>query len=154
MNVAVTEVSAVIGTVQVPVPEQPPPLQPLNVDPVEAEAVRVTIVLKVNKQVNGQLIPAGALVTVPLPVPSRRTVNGYASCVNVAVTVVSSVIGTEQVPVPEQPPPLQPLKVEPVKAEAVRVTELLKVKEQVPGQLIPSGVLITVPLPTNNTVSA
>ena len=76
MKVAVIVVSAVIGTVQVPVPEQAPPLQPLKVEPAKAEAVRVTEVLNVREQVPGQLIPAGALVTVPLPVPARMTVNG------------------------------------------------------------------------------
>ena len=75
MNVAVTVVSAVIGTVQVPVPEQSPPLQPVKVEPVKEEAVKVTEVLKVNEQVPGQLMPFGALVTVPLPVPARMTVS-------------------------------------------------------------------------------
>jgi hypothetical protein len=37
-------VAAFIVTVQVPVPEQPPPLQPLKVDPLAALAVRVTTV--------------------------------------------------------------------------------------------------------------
>jgi hypothetical protein len=147
MNVAVTEVSAVMGTVQVPMPKQPPPLQPVNVEPVEAEAVRVTEVLKMAKQVEGQLMPPGSLVTMPLPEPADLTVSRYELCVKAAVTVVAPVIGTVQVPVPEQPPPLQPVKVEPAAAAAVRVTEVLKLAEQVKPQSMPAGELVTVPLP-------
>jgi hypothetical protein len=42
LNVAVTVVSLFSVTVQVPVPEQPPPDQPANVEPEEAAAVSVT----------------------------------------------------------------------------------------------------------------
>jgi len=65
VKVAVTDVVAVIGTVQVPVPEQPPPLQPVKVEPVAAVAVRVTAVLKLAAQDEGQLMPFGLLLTVP-----------------------------------------------------------------------------------------
>jgi hypothetical protein len=41
-NVAVTDVAAFIVTVQVPVPEQPPPDQPVKVYPLLAQAVKVT----------------------------------------------------------------------------------------------------------------
>ncbi len=44
MKVAVTEVAAFIVTVQEPVPVQPPPLQPVNVEPAEGAAVKVTMV--------------------------------------------------------------------------------------------------------------
>ena len=44
VNVAVTEVAAFIVTAHVPVPAQPPPLQPENVDPPAGVAVRVTTV--------------------------------------------------------------------------------------------------------------
>jgi hypothetical protein len=37
-------VAEFIGTLQDPVPEQPPPLQPLKVDPAFAAAVKVTTV--------------------------------------------------------------------------------------------------------------
>jgi len=39
---AVTVVAAFIVTVQVPVPEHPPPDQPVKVDPLFGEAVKVT----------------------------------------------------------------------------------------------------------------
>ena len=42
IKVAVTDVAAVIDTVQVPVPEHPLPDQPEKVDPLVAEAVKVT----------------------------------------------------------------------------------------------------------------
>jgi hypothetical protein len=43
-NVAVTAWSAFMVTVHVPVPEQPPPLQPVNVHPGSGLAPRVTFV--------------------------------------------------------------------------------------------------------------
>jgi hypothetical protein len=42
LKVAVTDVAAFIVTEQVPVPEQPPPLQPAKVDPPAGLAVSVT----------------------------------------------------------------------------------------------------------------
>ena len=39
---AVTDVAAFIVTVQVPVPEHPPPAQPEKTDPLVAKAVKVT----------------------------------------------------------------------------------------------------------------
>jgi len=56
--------------VQVPVPVQAP-LQPVKVEPVEAAAVRVTLVplVKLALQVEPQLTPVGLEVTVPEPVP-------------------------------------------------------------------------------------
>src|SRR5437773_522876 len=62
-------------TVQAPVPEQPPPLQPTKANRKSGVAVSVTWVplLYAAEQVFPQLIPAGLEVTVPLPVPSRIT---------------------------------------------------------------------------------
>ena len=68
------------------------------------------------------MIPAGADVTVPAPVPCRVTVSGYVASVNVAVTTWAAFIVTTQVPVPVHPPPAQPANVEPVPAAAVNVT--------------------------------
>src|SRR5438093_355575 len=76
-KVAVTVCAALIVTVQVPVPEQPPPLQPEKVEPAAGAAVKVTEVplAYVAAQVAPQAMPAGALVTVPLPAPLELTVS-------------------------------------------------------------------------------
>src|SRR5437899_1262843 len=83
---AVTVVLAVSVTLQVPVPEQPPPLQPAKVEPVAGFAVSVTNVPLSNEaeQVTPQSIPGGLEVTVPLPEPSRVTER--VNCVPPAVT--------------------------------------------------------------------
>src|SRR5207247_3710196 len=90
-KVAVTVVAALRVTVQVPVPEQPPPVQPVKVEPAAGVAVNVTEVplAKLAVHVAPQLIPAGALVTVPLPVPAGVTVRVKVCSVKVAVTVVA-----------------------------------------------------------------
>jgi hypothetical protein len=74
--VAVTVVAAVSVTVHVPVPEQPPPLQPVKVEPAAGTAVRVTVVplAQAAIQVEPQEMPAGLLVTVPTPGPVLLTV--------------------------------------------------------------------------------
>ena len=70
-------VAALSVTVQVPVPEQPPPLQPLNVDPAAGVAVKVTTVplAYAAMQVAPHEIPEGLLVTVPIPGPELITVS-------------------------------------------------------------------------------
>ena len=75
-NVAVTVVAVVIVTTHVPVPEQPPPDQPAN-EPPDGVAVNVTIVplLYGSVQSAPQLMPAGLLVTVPVPAPALATLN-------------------------------------------------------------------------------
>src|SRR6266403_296346 len=151
MKVAVTEVAALIVTVQVPVPVQPPPLQPVKVEPAAGVAVSVTTVpvVKAVEQVGSQAIPAGALVTAPLPVPALVTESAKDDCMKVAVTEVAALMGAVQVPVPVQPPPLQPVKVEPAAGVAVSVTAvpLVNEKAQVAPQEMPAGALVTVPLP-------
>ena len=63
-------------TTQVPVPVHAP-LQPAKTDPWAAAAVSVTVVpvLKFALQPLVQLMPAGLLVTVPLPPPIKATLN-------------------------------------------------------------------------------
>src|SRR5881296_3542383 len=138
-------------TVQVPVPEQPPPLQPVKVEPAAGVAVKVTAVPPANaaEHVGPQEMPAGALVTVPVPVPLGLTVSVKVCTAKVAVTVVAALRVTVQVPVPEQPPPLQPVKVEPATGAAVNVTAvpLAYVAEQIAPHEIPAGALVTVPVP-------
>src|SRR5438445_771771 len=150
VNVAVTVVAALRVTVQAPGPEQPPPVQPLKVEPAAGAAVSVTAVplVKLAAQVAPQVMPAGALVTAPLPVPALLTVSVKVG-VKVAVTVVAAEMVTVQVPVPEQPPPVQPAKVEPAAGAAVSVTvvPLAKLAAQVALQSMPAGELVTVPLP-------
>lgn len=110
-NVAVTAVGDVpTFTVQVPVPEHPPPLQEVNLEPAAGVAVSVTELPLLNsaEQVAPQLIPAGELLTAPDPVPASVTETAKEAGMKLAVTVVAAVIVTEQVPTPEQPPPLQP----------------------------------------------
>ena len=67
------------------------------------------------------MIPAGELVTVPLPLPVSLTVRAKVGA-KVAVTVVDEVRVTVQAPVPEHPPPLQPVKIDWPFGAAVRVT--------------------------------
>src|SRR5437667_10121382 len=78
--------------------------------------------------------------------------------VKVAVTAVAAETVTVQAAVPVQPPPLQPVKAELAPGLAVRVTAvpLAKLAEQVATQLIPAGLLVTVPdpVPASVTVSA
>jgi hypothetical protein len=74
--------------------------------------------------VPGQLIPDGALVTVPEPVPDVVTVSwtgGTVDVSNSAVTVVLAVRVTVHDDVPVHAP-VQPAKVDPDAAVAVRVT--------------------------------
>jgi hypothetical protein len=74
-------------------------------------------------QVFPQLIPAGVLVTVPLPDTPTVSVGDCDCWVNVAVTVVANISVTlqEQVPVHA---PLHPVKLDPDGAVAARDTEL------------------------------
>jgi hypothetical protein len=138
---------------QVLVPEQPPPDHPPKVDPALAAAVSVTTVplAKFAVQAVPQLMPAGELVTEPLPLPDSATVSCgplEAAVLNVAVTEVADATMMLQVPVPLHAPD-QPANVEPVAGVAVRVTAVpaVKLALHVWPQLIPAGVLLTVPEP-------
>jgi hypothetical protein len=117
-------------------------------------AVSTTIVPteKVAVQVLPQLIGLGALATVPLPPPSLFTVTeNWRVCwtLNVAVTVVSALRVITQVPVPPHPPPLQPANDDPLAAVPARVTvaPTENAAEQAVPQLMPVGMLVTVPVP-------
>src|SRR5689334_17125779 len=127
VNVAVTAVAAVIVVVHGFVPVQPPPDQPVNVEPVAGVAVSVTAWLKLKSaaQVAPQLTPAGFDVTVPEPLPALVTVSVKRCSVNVAVTPVAAVIVVVHGFVPVQPPPDEPVNVEPVAGVAVGVTAWL-----------------------------
>jgi hypothetical protein len=87
LKVAVAALAAVILTVHVATPEQTP-VQPPKVKPAAGVAVRLTKtpLLKFALHVLGQVIPAGALVTEP--VPTRLTVKGKVAgmVLKVAVT--------------------------------------------------------------------
>src|SRR5215468_5900140 len=76
LNVAVTARAADIVTVQVPVPEQAP-LQPVNDEPLAADAVSVTEapLAMFALQVLPQLMPPVFDVTVPEPLPALDTVS-------------------------------------------------------------------------------
>ena len=70
-------------------------------------------------------MPAGVLMTVPVPLPRLLTVrltSGGFELLNVAVTVVPAERVTEHRPVPLHPPPFQPENEEPVAGVAVSVT--------------------------------
>lgn len=149
LKVAVTDSAAFIVSWHVPVPPQAP-LQPANVEPDPGVGVSVTTVplLKFAVHVLGQEIPLGELVTVPVPVPAVETVSGKVEILNVAVTDSADVIVTTQLPVPLQAP-LQPANTDPLVGTSVSVTTvpLAKFAVQVCVQLIPAGLLVTVPVP-------
>src|SRR5262247_4677060 len=137
-------------TLQVPVPVQPPPLQPVKLEPAAGAAVSVTAVPLANEaeHVAPHVMPAGALVMVPLPAPLLLTVSAMPCTAKVAVTDCAALIVTLQVPVPVQAP-LQPVKVEPAAGVAVRVSTVPVVKEveHVAPHVMPAGALVMVPLP-------
>src|SRR5882724_11840233 len=157
-KVAVTLVAAASVTVQEAVPVQPPPLQPVKAEPGPALAVRVTEapLLKVAAHTAPQVMPAGLLLTVPVPRPAVATVSTKVG-VNVAVMVVAPNTVTVHDPVPLQSPP-QPVKAEDAFGVAVRVTAvpLTKLAAHVAPQLMPAGLLVTVPepAPAGETVGA
>jgi hypothetical protein len=99
-----------------------------------------------------QSIPGGVLVTIPVPVPARETVNAAEGALKVAVTLVPVVTVTLQAAAPVHEPD-QLAKVSPVAGVSLSVTCVLgaKLAVHVEGvaaeQLIPAGVLVTVPAP-------
>jgi len=122
VKVAVTPTAAVIVVSQIAVPVQPPPDQPVKVEPAAGVAVSVTMdpKLKAAAHVAPQSMPAGTEATVPVPLPARVTTSELSSA-NDAVTSMSAVIVTLHGPVPMQSPD-QPMKVAPTPGVAVNVT--------------------------------
>jgi hypothetical protein len=95
LKVAVTDVLAFTVSIQTPVPVQTPPLQPVKTESADGVAVRVTIVpsLKNSEQSLPQLIPAGLLITVPLPLPALIIVSKAPLTVSgAAVTLLLSLL--------------------------------------------------------------
>jgi len=149
LNVAVTEALLVKLNEQAPIPLHAPD-HPVNVDPAFGVAVSVTEVPVLNSALHTvpQLMPAGLLVTVPLPERVTVIAGDTEAAVNIAVTEVLPLKFNLQGPVPLQAP-LQPAKVELAAGVAVRLTEvsMLNAALQVVPQLMPAGLLVTVPLP-------
>jgi len=154
-DVTATEEESETVTTQVPVPLHAP-VHPANALFASPLAVNVTCVLLANpaEQVPGQLIPAGLLVTVPVPTPLSVTAT-VPSGENVAVTDPGEEsVTTQGLVLPVQDPDHDPSP-KPVLADAVSVTAVPcgKFAEHVPGQLMPAGLLLTVPEPVTATVS-
>jgi hypothetical protein len=156
-KVAVIVVALTGETVQVLVPVQPPPDQPVKTEPAAAVAVTTTGLPdgKLAEQLVPQEMPAGALVTTPLPSPARITVSVAGAGATVALTVVAVVSVSEQDPVPAQPAPDQPMKTQPAAGVAVSDTAVpvVKLAAQLDPQSIPAGALVTVPVPAFVTAS-
>ena len=114
-NVAVTECAASIVTMQVPVPVQPDPVQPVKSEPTSAVAVSVTTAPspKALEHVAPQSIPAGLEVTEPVPVPVFDTSKMFCRGRTWPSPSARPSIVTTQVPVPEQPAPDHPVNTEP-----------------------------------------
>jgi hypothetical protein len=76
VKIAVTDWALDMLMVQVPVPEHAP-VQPVNLEVPDCDAVSVTLcpAAYLAEHVLPQLIPDGALVTVPEPVPAFTTVS-------------------------------------------------------------------------------
>ena len=116
------------------------------------------LAVQVVVEVAEQMIPVGLLVTVPVAadpagVEAITTVT-VSPAVNVAETVAAAVKVTVHAPIPVQLPP-QPPKKKFVPAVSVSVTCVpwAKLAVHVVGQLIPAGLLVTVPAPAAGPVT-
>src|SRR5262249_36052966 len=96
-------------------------LHPVKLQPAAGVAVSATWAPlgKFAPQLPPQSIPAGALVTVPLPV--SPTESGKLFCVKLADTFCAAFIVTLQLPAPAQTPP-HPVKLQPAAGAAVSAT--------------------------------
>ena len=124
VNVAVTDRAAFIATVQTSPETASHPVHPAKVDEPATAAVSLTEVPVGygSEQSAPQLMPAGADVTVPEPVPSLFTDSMKVDGSNRAVTDAAADIVTAHEPVPVQPPPVQPANTDPAPDAAVSVT--------------------------------
>lgn len=120
---AFTAFIAVIETLHVPVPVHAPP-QPVNVEPVVAAGVNVTIApeSKLNVHVAPHEIPVGDDVTVPAPLDPFVIVSAYFLRLKVAVIAAALSVATTHGVVPEQPPFAQPANTDSSAGVAVNVT--------------------------------
>jgi hypothetical protein len=151
----VTDSAADIATEQVPVPLHPPALHPVNTNPVLAVAVNTTVLpdAKLNWQAPiGQLIPDGLLTTLPPTVNGpllEVTFSGKFTPEKLALTLCAPFIVTTHAPAPAQGP-FQLINVFPESgfSDSVTTVPAGKFALQVPlEQLIPLGLLVTVPTP-------
>ena len=152
VKVAVTLAACVMLTTHEPVPVHPPPAQPANVDDDAGDAVSVTCVPDTYSSVQSvpHVMPAGADVTVPVPVPASTTVNRelLRSNVAVALTALDPAATTHVTDEPLHAPD-QLANVELAFGVAVNVTTLdaLSVALHAPGHEMATGDEATVPLP-------
>src|SRR3989338_1682547 len=93
-------------------------------------------------------MPAGALVTIPPPVPDFCTESARLNCMNCAPTVISATKVSVHAPDPLHPP-LHETNSDPPPASAERLTTVpsLKANEHIDPQSTPAGLLDMVPTP-------
>lgn len=157
-KVAPTKTASFIVTEQVSDVPLQAPVQPVKADPATGLAVSFTTVrlLITARHELPQLMPAGAEVTLPPPVPSRVTSSVWVIRVNVAVTLRAAFIGSSQAPVPVQAP-VHPAKREPAAgvgvSDTVASTAIGAV--QADPQPMPAGeeAMLPAPVPARATVS-
>ena len=151
VNVAVTDFAALTVTLHsLPLVESQP--VKATFEPAAGAAFSVTSVPKLNVASHSvpQLMPVGVLVTVPEPPPAFVTFSVNASSVKVAVTDLALLVVTRHSFEPlTESQPLQATALEPVPEtpfSATVVPSANSAEHSVP-QLMPVGVLVTVPLP-------
>ena len=147
-NVAVQPTAADIVTV--PSAQSASPVHPAKVDVASGVAVSVTDVPTEygSLQSPGHVIPAGLEVTVPDPVPAIVTASVFGGMrSNVAVQLRAAFIVT--LPSVQSASPLHPANVDPDAGAGMSVTGVPSSYDSVQSlpQLIPAGLVVTVPEP-------
>ena len=135
------------------VPEHAPPKpEKLYPEPAVADNVSPVPSLKLAVQVPGQAIPAGLLITVPLPDTVTVTCAG-----GIALKVAETEVSLDKTRLQDEPLQAPPKLLSPYPEAGVAVRDSAVPERndalQVPGQLIPTGILVNVPLPEIVTVS-